>query len=97
MKRIVFEDRTDVVRVGECRLSRVYVLKERNGDLYKLHQGNKLSDPFIWCSLSDSHYNRNGDHDTFEKALLSARLYGEVYEFESIRDFAQWLAKEVSQ
>jgi len=94
MKRVMFDDRTDEVRVGECSLSRIYVLKEYNGNLFKLHQGNELSDPFIWCSLSDSHYNRNGEHYTLEEALMSAKLYGEVYEFEFIRDFAQWLTKE---
>jgi len=97
MKRVVFEDKTDVVRVGECDLSRVYVLKERNGNLYKLHQGNELSDPFVWCSLSDSRYNRNGAHDTFKEALISANPYGEVCEFSSLADFKRWLAGEASR
>jgi hypothetical protein len=97
MKQVVFNIERETVKIEDCNVERIYILKANDGNFYKLHQGNKLEDPFIWCSLSDSRYNRNGSHDTFEEALMSAKSYGKIYEFSSLAEFAQWLAKEVPQ
>jgi hypothetical protein len=97
MKQVVFNQDSETVNVGDCNPSRIYILKAHDGNFYKLHQGNEVQDPFVWCSLSDSHFNRNGACNTFDEALRSVKSYGKVCEFLSLTGFSQWLTKEVSQ
>jgi hypothetical protein len=94
MKRVIFGQDSEIVKVEDCNPRYIYILKTHDNDFYKLHQCQQTYDPFVWCSLSDSHFNRNGACDTFDEALKSVKPYGKIYEFEFIRDFAQWLAEE---
>ena len=92
--RIVVSDEAALpqVTVSRCDTDRIYAFKAQSRFVFKLHR--LPSDMFVWTSMHGSRINWGGlQYTSLALAMKDVEGDGVVYEFESLPEFAKWLAE----
>lgn len=89
MKQVVSTFEESIRRIQDVNSTKIYVMDKG----YKAHKLGNLS--WAWVSLSNSECYANGIFDTLISLIDSATRRGwQVYEFDNLKEFAEWIAKE---
>jgi len=71
---------------------KIYAFADKDGDIYKLHRLWE-DEQCAWGDMENVSFFWNGKQDTMRKAIESV-LSKNVYEFDNLKEFAEWLVKE---
>jgi len=91
MKKVTIETPIETVSIMEVNNSRIYISDENS--LYKLNREIGAGD-WCWHCLDDSR-NFSDYHKSFEDAIKSKAKSYPVYEFDNLREFAEWLLTKI--
>ena len=92
MKKVVIKQQTDTVLIDQFDGHKIYAANH-NGCIYKLVSSNNpdyTDTKWIFKFLHDSVCGSTGYHDTAQQAI-EAEYPTPVYEFDSVKEFAQWV------
>ena len=100
MKRVISSTESNTISVDAFDAGKIYVVNH-SGHVYKLVSvSNRLYDDERWIfkSIHDSQSGSRGYYDTAKEAIV-AEICAEddVWEFESVREFAQWMFDNVEE
>lgn len=94
MRRVVNYKGVKEMAVEEWKESKLYVCCIRK-EWYKLQRvsiGHAYGpDKWVWARLNDSLCYRNGFHDSGKAAIKSLIMCYDVYEFDNVNKFAQYI------
>jgi len=96
MKKVICDLKpSDVVLAAEANEYKIYVLKSE-WDICKAHKiYSKNGEKFAFVALDDSTSWANGTTNSLSNLLMSAIHLGEIYEFDTMKEFVSWLSENV--
>lgn len=100
MKRVISDTKSDVVSVDKFDTGKIYAVNH-NGHVYKLVgtcAKNYCETSWIFKSVHSSILGSDGYYDTAKEAINAEINSGlNVWEFESVKEFAQWVLENVEE
>lgn len=100
MKRVISGTKSNEVSVDKFDKLKIYAIN-RGGHIYKLTKTNSRDYReiyWIFKSVQNSVCGSNGYFNTAQEAIdAEIRAGCDVWEFESVKEFAQWLLKNVRE
>ncbi len=92
MKKVTHSVPPNTISVADTRSDKIYASKMALSP-YKLHRVQAQGkERWAWIHLPSSNCYGNGTYDSMHEALLRVLTAGEeVFEFDSVKEFAVWL------
>jgi len=87
MKKVMKNKVESTVGVGDVLTDKIYVAKFSN-NYYKAH---RVQSKWAWIDLGSSDCYANGTYDSFGEIITKTIDFRTVWEFDSLKDFAEWL------
>jgi hypothetical protein len=96
MRKMVKEiPQQEVFTPDEAKEDRIYICVIQNGYLYKLSKTYTDENHYQWLSLEYSYMWKRGEglgsYNTIQEALKYLPVEDTVYEFNNLKELAQWL------